>query len=591
MDQFCAVQNESYRRCVCSSRLNDVQARERALSQTATQLQDFVDLNIAVIPNTADEVKAMLTASEGEAAAANAKDTSASAQQLAGISGVLSGTKSKALSTAGTLDIAGNIDAIWSTTEFTSGINLANLSGEALYNAVHAQCIELVAENCTSTATLNMVASAYGMYIENDCSALMNALDKNKVQADSSIRQTERDMNVARLENYDAHNSTSINDCVALVRADITHDAACGTNYIHCLDLSGKYLNRDTGAPIYSPEFYQLDSQISLSGDVLANPENRLFVAELDKKRLNATKSLETCRDLADDVWNEFLRQAIAEIYQGQQERVRQVKDECLDVVNKCYDEQAQKLKDFSNVKEQLLLGARLELSEEMCKQKLDACSNLYGGGSEGLDLLLIAMRKITDQKIAQNCGVTLQEFLTDICTPPTTDSSHQYPYNCRDYTPGDAQYAIIDKCNKDSTITTDGCGDYQGSLYHKLVLYALQACVRPEESTSPIPNHILADVNMVMASIRADMAKELSAECTKMEQDWVDTPWSAETGRTTYTPFYNSTGANKNWGYCAEKSALDITNSGTSDGGTSGDTGSGSDRFPQADLWGPDGP
>jgi len=65
MDQFCAQQNESYRRCVCSSRLEDIKAQERLLSQTANQLQDFKDLNIEVIPKTAAEVKAMLSATAG----------------------------------------------------------------------------------------------------------------------------------------------------------------------------------------------------------------------------------------------------------------------------------------------------------------------------------------------------------------------------------------------------------------------------------------------------------------------------------------------------------------------------------------------
>ena len=93
MDQFCATANDSYRRCVCSSRLTDIQERERALSQASGQLQDFKDLNIEVIPKTAEEVNAMLTASEGELAMI--EDTSESSQQLAGIREVLSSTKNR----------------------------------------------------------------------------------------------------------------------------------------------------------------------------------------------------------------------------------------------------------------------------------------------------------------------------------------------------------------------------------------------------------------------------------------------------------------------------------------------------------------
>ena len=48
---------------------------------------------------------------------------------------------------------------------------------------------------------------------------------------------------------------------------------------------------------------------------------------------MTASRGLDTCRDISDAVWDEFLRQAISEIYQGQQKRVRQVKNECIEIV------------------------------------------------------------------------------------------------------------------------------------------------------------------------------------------------------------------------------------------------------------------
>lgn len=697
MDQFCAKQNDTYRRCVCSSKLTEIQSRERALTNASDNLQDFKNLNIEIIPKTAAEVNAMLTASEGELAASSARDNSKSAQALSGISEVLSNAKSKSLSTSGTLDIAGDINAIWSTTDLADGANISNLTGEPLYNAVHAQCAEMVSANCPSSTVLGMVVSAYGMYIENDCSALINALDKKLNTANSTIRSTEREMNTARLENYNAHNSTSINDCIAQVRSDITADTACGKDYVHCLDISGKYLNRDTGEPIYTTNFYQLENQISLSGDVLTNPTNRMIVAELNNKRAYAARGLDTCRDLSDEVWDEFMRQAIVEIYQGQQARVRDVKNECLDVVNACYDEQSKSLKDFSNVKEQLLIGSRLELSEELCQEKLYACSNLYGDGNgNGLDLLINAMRDITDQKIGKECLTTLQEFVQDTCAVPSNDSLHSYPYACRVYAPGSQKYATISTCNQriwndtgsaatgpdtsqDQTGPEDGwfeekaymcgpkatfyecsegyymvaknedgkwkynaneiagnycfrcpaaatscpggkaapiyagdsqdiCGtDYVGSLYQKVVRYAMQACVRPSESSKGdyvLPTTIMQDVNVVMDSVRVAMAKELSTECDRLGGVWVDTPWvdvqrDADgqldglhdyTGDAQYKLFYTETSANTQWGYCRPPAETDTkkdddsnTSGGTSDGGntgddTGGDTGDGDD-------------
>ena len=626
MDQFCANADETYRRCLCSSKLYELKKKQSALNQSADQLQDFKDLNIEAIPKTAAEVKAMQTASEGELVSAFIKDKSASVAQLTGISAVLSNAKTKSLSTAGQLDIAGDINAIWATTDLTSGLNIANLNGDALYSAVHGQCVNLISDKCSSKSLLNMVVSAYSMYIENDCSLLASSLDKKKTAANTAIRETEREMNLARLENYDAHNSSSINDCIALVRNDITRDSACGPDYIHCLDITGLYINKTTGEPIYTSNFYQLGSTLSLSGDILTNQTNRTLVSELNRKRMFAEKSLDTCRDLANEVWDEFMRQAITEIYQGQQTRIRNVKNECLDVVNKCYDTQSNSLKDFSNVKEQLLLGARLELSEELCREKLTACSNLYGGGQDGMQELLTTMADITTHKIAQDCFATLQDYAKQLCAVPGSDTLHSYPYACRAYAPGEQQYAVLWKCNADTSQTTinpyinnddtsselmcknerkyteckDGyymvgknnivgagaqepgnscipcpaegcpeqstttqCGtDYAGSLYQKLVRYAVQACLRPsyiEElnnnpETKQVPDIILQDVNATMDLIRVSMASSLKTECERLGGYWVASPFDgSSTDPKIYNNFYNETGANKKWGYCAE--------------------------------------
>lgn len=618
MDQFCAHANDTYRRCICSSKLQEVQSRERALGQTADQLSDFKNLNLDVINKTAAEVTAMLSATAGEYTQATTTDNSNSAKQLSGISEVLSKTKSKSLSTQGTLDIAGDINSIWATSGLAGGANIANLTGEALYNAVHAQCSEMVVDKCNSSAIQNMVTTAYGMYIENDCSSLLNALTAQKNSANSSIRQTEREMHLARLENYQAHNSTSINDCIAQVRSDITADNACGKDYIHCLDITGLYLKHDTGEPIYSANFYQLETMTSLSGDTLTNQSNRMLVAELNRKRAYAERGLSTCQDIANDVWDEFLRQAISEIYQGQQERVRQVKNECLEVVNKCYDEKNNSLKDFSNIKEQLLLGQRMELSEEMCREKLDACSNLYGGGNKGLKELLIAMHNITNQSISNQCLATLREHAQEFCAVPNNDTLHAYPYACRVYTPGDATYAGIQACNEQTAVdsinqstnsttqqttsiyyqckikyksckenyylTTDGqclecppgynckagtkedelsekrenCGDYVGSLYHKIARFATQACIRPSETNKKLPATVLQEINIVMDEIRRSMAEELSQECERLGGYWVDSIWTNTNNETHNSrkdyllkQFYTNTSANTKWGYC----------------------------------------
>lgn len=445
MDQFCANQNESYRRCVCSSRLPEIQKQEKLLSQTADNLQDFQSLNIDVISKTADEVKSMFSASTGEKTIK--QDVSLSGKTLNNISDILQKNKHDALSTQGTLDIAGDIKNVWVTSDFIGSTNIANLTGESLYNAVHNQCVEIISENCTQS-DLKMVTATYGMYIENDCSVLMSNIDNRLTAANAAIHTTRHQMQDARLENYDVHNSLSVNDCIAAVRKDITADTACGDNYIHCLDFSGKYLDLTTGTPIYSSEFYQLENQLSLSDDILKNKTNTKFVNMLDKKRIFAEKSLDLCTDNADAVWEEFLRQSIVEIYQQQQQRVQDVKSECLDVVNKCYLNKSDTLLNFSDNSSLISLGHTLELSEDLCADKLTTCSNLYGGGPAGLSVLVNTMREITNETIAQTCPELLKTFAQNICAVSTSDSAHSYPYGCRVYAPGESMYARNAICN-----------------------------------------------------------------------------------------------------------------------------------------------
>lgn len=468
MDQFCANQNDTYRRCVCSSRLQKIQEKEGLISQTSASLQDFHMYNIDAIPKTAEEVMAMQSATDGEKSIK--QDKSNSATTLKNIKEVLNNTQQKSLSTQGTLDIAGDIKEIWKTTDLIHGNDIATLSGEALYNAVNAQCYEMVSSQCMAS-DLKMVASAYGMYIENDCEALATSINNSTTSANASIRKTRHEMQDARLENYNAHNALSINECVVKIKEDITADTACGQKYVHCLDLTGKYLNIDTGEPIYSPSFYEFENQISLSGDVLKNSKNKAYVNMLNNKRKFAKQTLDSCRDVADDAWDEFLRQSLVEISQEQRQRIQTVKHDCLQVVNQCYLDKAESLQEFADGISEISTRYAIELSEAMCTEKLSTCSNLYGGGSQGLALLVDTMSEITDTTITQECPVLLDKYVKQLCAVPVNDSTHSYPYGCRAYAPGEAYYATTPYCNKPDSPAVFTPSDIIGDIINPYAL------------------------------------------------------------------------------------------------------------------------
>jgi len=558
MDQFCANKDSTYHRCICSGRLNDIRDQQRKLAAVAGQLQDFSDINIDAISKSANEVSSMQNATVGEKTAAKTVDTSASANALSGIQSVLNKAKNNALSTAGTLDIAGDINAIWMSSDLIGSTNVANLEGAQLYAAVNEQCKDLSADACPRMATMNMVVAAYGMYIEQDCNTLATALSGQQNKATTAVAQSGKEMALARLQNYDVHNSDAINACVGNVRTALTADSACGANFVHCLDVTGMYLNIMTGEPIYSPNFFNLGNQISLDGDTLTNNANVRYVSMLEKKKNFAKPALDKCTDIATDVWAEFKRQALVEIYQGQQQRITDVKNNCVSVVNKCYDTQTSNLKDFSNMDPQALMGQTVTVAEAMCQSKLAACSNLYGGGAEGMAALTDFVFNVGSLKIADNCQQYLTKYIQNYCTR-TSDISHEFPYDCRARVPGDIQCA-------DAT-PRDECTN---SVYLQIANYARENCTRPGVATGvALPAAVLAAVNMVMDNLKLEMAKQLQIECQNYGGAWKTNPTADDKANASgqqINAFNTAVGANVGWGVCVTP-VCDITQTYKMDG------------------------
>lgn len=132
-------------------------------------------------------------------------------------------------------------------------------------------------------------------------------------------------------------------------------------------------------------------------------------------------------------------------------------------------------------------------------------------------------------------------------------------------------------------------CGEYENSLYKKMLRYAKTTCVRPSESASLLPTNILQDINVVLDAIRIEMARVLSKECERLGGIWIDTQHDeTSTTNTKDTTgeggtrgddqssddiydkkthpkrerFYRETSASTKWGYCAEPNSYDNTSS-----------------------------
>ncbi len=494
MDQFCAKANETYRRCFCSSKFTEFRDTENALDEAKTLLMRFEDNNLNAVDKTAAEVNAMYTATVGEAAIKN--DTSGAANILNEIGDLLSGKKKATTNTNNSLslgvlslDFNTDLDDIWSggadSIFSTNTQDLTALEGQELYNAAQKQCLQLVKTTCENDAVLTMAKSSYNILITQDCNAYEKKINSQKEAVSQTVRTAEKYLREARLEEYRAHNSADVNECIAKVKTAITADTACGTNYKKCLDYSGVYIDVNTGDPIYTPRLFELQSQIKLDGgsDVLGT--NPRFNSFLDGKRMFATTALDTCRDMSDIVWTEFKRAALIEIAQAQDAKIEEVKASCVSTMAQCYDNQTGALASFDNTTSQYsgALGARA--ARTMCADQVAACAALYAGPNDpqcsfddngrlttpncGLAALVNFVATVDTVRVSEGCATALTNYAKDTCTPQGGDKNHGYPWNCRNMSPAKLRSDFLNRADmycKDPS----GASDLNESMINETV-------------------------------------------------------------------------------------------------------------------------
>lgn len=579
MDQFCANANDTYRRCFCSAKFTEFRDTEEALDQAKVLLQQFQDNNLNAVDKTAAEVNAMYTATVGEMAIRN--DTSAAQSVLNEIGDLLSGKKKvtqpeQKEEPAGLMDVdfSADVDDIWggnaanSIFDTDTGVDMSVLEGAELYNISNKQCLELVGEACENSAVLNMATSAYNIMITQDCNAYEKKINKQREAVLTTVRQAEKFLREARLEEYREHNSADVNECVAKVKTAIMADVACGAGYKRCLDYSGAYINSSTGDPIYSQRLFELENLITLGGadagsDVLG--QNAKFNQFLDEKRMFAASALDTCRDIADVVWTEFKRSALIEIAQAQDEKIEEVKTSCVSTMAECYDTQTSALKEFDTTTAKNAGALSVYAAKAMCQEKVTACAALYGdtdgcsfdgngklekssaGKRCGLSALLDFVDSVDKTRVAEGCAAAVENYVTDLCTPATGDMG--FPWNCRQK----AQGSINDAPNS----------AFSASLYANVKYFALQNCADPSQNVqdfNALPEQVKLTVENSIRNVIVQVDYQLSDMCESVDGYWIDYEKDARNDDPKSIAFYSNvfgkaepTEKELSWGVCVQ--------------------------------------
>ena len=574
MDQFCANANDTYRRCYCSQRFVEFRDAEAAMDEAKTLLMQFEDNNLNAVDKTAAEVNAMYSATIGEAAIK--KDTSGAQRILDEIGDLLSGKKkstpANTTSAMNLMDVnfSTDMEDIWgggggsSIFDSATGVDMTSLEGQSLFDAANKQCLQVIADQCDSSAVLNMATSSYGIMITQDCNAYEKNINKKREGVLQTVRQAEKVLREARLEEYRAHNSQDVNACLDKVRVAMLADTACGANYKRCLDYSGAYINQSTGEPIYSPRLFELENTILLGGagadtDLLA--QNPKFNAFLEEKKMFATTALDSCRDISNMVWEEFKRSALIEISQAQDEKIEEVKMSCVNTMTECYDTQTSALKDFDTTTAKTAGAVSAYAAKSMCQEKVTACAALYSHGGEGcrfdgnghltsegnaktcgLTALLEFVDNVDNTRVAEGCADAIDKYLKDLCTPSAGEMG--YPWNCRKLNFAGANYNALQNVTMNTSLS-----DLNNDLSLMVAKYAVENCSDPtlsleQRSYGTLPVQTRTQIESALDDINEELTYQLAQVC---EAEGMDGYWLVPSspdfnnGQTMLSAFYRT--------------------------------------------------
>ena len=577
MDQFCAVANDTYRRCFCSSKFEEFRNTEDALDQAKTLLMQFEDNNLNAVDKTAAEVNAMYSATAGEMAIK--KDTSGAQEMLDEIGDLLSGKKKSSSSNNSStslgilnFDFSADIDDIWNSDSdgifsTSGGVDLTSLQGQELFENANKQCLQMIKESCENNAVLTMARSAYGIMITQDCNTYEKKVENERQAVKDTVRTAEKYLREARLEEYQSHNSADVNECITKVRAAITNDVACGANYKKCLDMgTGAYIDPNTGDANYSPMLYKLEELIKMDGTSDLLSQNNQYNTYLDSKRQFAKTALDTCRDISETVWTEFKRAAIIEIAQAQSAKLEEIKMTCISTMAECYDSQSQQLKDFDTNTAKYSGAISAYAAKAMCADKVVACAALYGDKEEhvactfddygrftgdakkcGLTALLAFVENVDSTRVAEGCATAIDSYLQNLCTP--TSGTDGYPWQCRGKKIGDIF----------GTSATGGT--INDSLSDNVRWFALNNCndpANPVDNFADLPLETQLNVQNALSNISEEMEGLLMDQCENLDGYWVE---ELDTGdkklNVFYANLYNGQTPETGLGYCIENTTM----------------------------------
>ncbi|MCR5194329.1 MAG: hypothetical protein K6B71_02250 [Alphaproteobacteria bacterium] len=425
MDEFCANKDAQLKRCACSSRVNEFDGVKKQLAKVEDKMLDF-NQRLLTVNMDAEDVEAMMTATEGENAFYETEDKTKSKKMLDEISKKLN----KAFDSdegslgMGAISLSLDTDSIFDSVDSFMGSETTTKTGTALYAAARPVCREMALEIC-SEEEFSIIESSYQMQIEQDCNTVAKAYQTQTDQARTRVFESNALLDISRLDTYQKRNSDDVLTCKKKMLDMLSDTTICGTDLGKCLDTSGKYIDPTTGNAFLTQDLSELSGLLTRpeSNQKWSTvPSNNTFVTFLNKKKTLLEPATENCQDIADSIWNEFLEDALAKIKLAQEAKLEEIRQACTTLNTQCLNDATESINNFDARALSVFGVAADRTVNTMCSDIQKSCSallndTLWGEGTHNIatsktfDTIISSCTQVGRNCIIQSCRSMSSNF------------------------------------------------------------------------------------------------------------------------------------------------------------------------------------
>ena len=293
MDSFCMLDNDSGGRCICSDRNAELDAVLTEIEKLDQQSYQMATVGIDSIENDYD-INAVYSQPEEEKSGLN-------------------------------LDLW-NISFDDDTDETES---ILDQTGDALFRGADEICAAAIPE-CASS--LNFLRLAYNQQINNDCAAYENSLDQMRNESNQKLQAARMGLVNASYTAISNANKYDLGQCTVEFKNCMIDTGGCGADFSGCASVAAFDTTNTRGRGVNARPHVIQGAKTNI--EIQASTYDIL----MSKKPL-CDSVTQNCQDVADQVWDTFLRESAPAIKNAELIAEDNARQNCVANISDCFQQ------------------------------------------------------------------------------------------------------------------------------------------------------------------------------------------------------------------------------------------------------------